>query len=283
MLAILLSLFYCSGIRAQIFTSVPYNFPDNPLSNSNGFTDQNSNNISLTSTWTAANGYGIWNTDGSNWFLFSNELQNESSGSIATLSPSGVVAEGGLGYLPVSGDHDVKVATNLLGQVRYVWPDESIANQRSQFVVKGFNGADIHINFTGIPQTANSRNVIYTPIDASSIIHSPVPTGGTIVTSASTSNFVAGTGEKWQDCFDIAMDVRYLYIVWETFTVSQDGRNTRQYQIWATAQNLSTGVIEYGPRRIDDLANPGTGRRPTVDCDRRNSHLNQTFDVAYII
>ncbi len=273
MLAILLMMFYWSGVKGQNFTSVPYNFPDKPLSNNNGY-----NGTTLMGMqWTAANGYGIWGVLGTsgNWVLMSNELQNENSTSASTTSPSGVVAEGSLGYEGIN--QDIKVAANLQGQVRYVWPDESTGHSREQFVVKGFNNVDIHINFAGIPTVVNSRNIIYTPINATPVV--PTSLGHNVPTIN-----LAGIGEiEWADFFDIAMDAKYLYIVWETYSINTD--QTKNYQIWATAQLLTSPyTIAFGPQRIDGGTdvNNGSARRPTVACDVRNSPSSPTFDVAFL-
>lgn len=270
-----------TGRGQTSFTPVPYNFPNSPLVNSTGFTDQNNINHDLLNLlWTASNGYGIWGVvsgpaggvASGRWCLLSNELQNESTLSASTISPSGAIAEGDLGY--IGHNKDIKVAANLQGQVRYVWPDESIRtghDLRDQFVVKGFDNPDIHINFSGIPQIANSRNVIYSPVTNYPII----PTGA----GNKVANF-----EFWLfDHFDIAMDAKYLYIVWVIYKANTDG--TLNYQIWATAQLLSSPyTIEYAPHRIDGGTDPnnGSARRPTVDCDRRNSPNSPAFDVAFI-
>lgn len=226
--------------------------------------------------------------DGS-WYLWSNRLGDFNPNSTPP-STEGAVAGGSLGFIPPQNDpdipRDIKVTCNLLGDVRYVWPDAIGGNPvppRGQFIIKGFSESSrggnppIDISFEGIPKAQNSRDVIkgagiqasYLPATTKiqNVYHPPYK---------SNSNQPEPFETDWRDIFDIACDGHFLYIVWEA---KRPGDNT--FDIYATVVTLSTGTVVTGYPKIIDQ-----GRRPTVACDVRNNSnsLNPqvTFDIAYI-
>jgi hypothetical protein len=76
------------------------------------------------------------------------------------LVPSGIVAKGEFyDNTPAPGGSmnrsQVKVAANLNGSVRYVWPNDAM----NGFVIEGFDQDQIDISFSNLP-SGNSRNVI---------------------------------------------------------------------------------------------------------------------------
>src|SRR6185312_6407016 len=79
----------------------------------------------------------------------------------------------------------------------------------------------------------------------------------------------------WRDYFDVAMDAKYLYIVWEEASAVPPGSPVTNYNIRLTAIDLETGLQATGfPKSVM------LGRRPTVACDVRLNPASPTCDVA---
>jgi hypothetical protein len=240
---------------------VPYNFSSKPMFNSTG-TSLGDVNKQISA---ASNGYGNWTVNANgNWFLLSNELNNEVF--TGNIIPSGIIATGALGD-PISNNFptEIKVAANLHGSVRYVYPDNSNNRARGQFIVQGFDPSDLNISFSGLP-TGNSKAVVRTsPINT----YPPVSVGQNSIFDATPTPISLNQAPElsWRDCYDIACDAKYLYFTWEWY----DGNGS--YHVFATAQDLGTGIPANGfPMQIDNVAGgPGKGRRPTISCDVRNN------------
>ncbi len=248
------------------FDPVQYNFQE-PTKYT---TAPNGSDISPTFSWMAGNGYGLWtcNTDDS-WALLTNDFENKHIS--GTQIPQGVVASGTLLSTTGTGTR-TKVATNLNGSCRYVTFQIQEVTNNPVFIVEGFNDqsfnssfndADkqIDISLSGIPKP--NRNLITKPIFRYPDVAINIPLDP-------SSEF------DWRDLFDIAMDAKYLYIVYETF-------QNNKYGIASIAIDLSSGqVVGRGGNSLGAEPFDPQYRRPTVACDTRVNPSLPTFEIGYI-
>ncbi|HET9136291.1 MAG TPA: hypothetical protein VFO76_06635, partial [Candidatus Kapabacteria bacterium] len=229
-----------------------------------------------TQTWNQASG----------WFLLGNMIGQPSLDydplddvNHPGCQPPGIVSGGQFqGAFP--SPYKPKAVANLVGSVRYVWP----SGTRTSFVVQGFNddrGPDaarqqINISLNGFPNPVLNRQIIKKSI----YLYPTVPTLGLITGTISTTgdHTVNNTEGDLRDVFDVACDAKYLYIVWTSVANLPAGVTQ---EIWATAIDLSSGNPVTGFPIVVSLPS-GSGRRPTVACDVRNSPGSPTFDVAYL-
>lgn len=249
------------------YVPVQYNFPDLPLKSSNplflGDNEYEGKNFSSM----AANGYGQWvagdvNDYLPNWMLLGNGNADPQTGNLPI--PSGVVAFGHFNNIPTK---EVKVATNLHGSVRYVGIDRS----NNKFIIEGFNDQmflgtnplekQISINIPLFSQPASRGAILNSAIFSYPDVLMPFP-----VVPISLDD------KNWHDHFDIAMDGRFLYIVWAT---PDPSNSSTKYRVVGIAIDLITDA------RTNFAF--GSGSRPTVACDPRNIPLNPTFEVAWIL
>jgi hypothetical protein len=286
-----------NAAKAQ-YVAVPYGFQTQPA----GVPDYDAfGNISLPMDYTclAANGYGQW-MYGNNGGAPEAILVGDSISAISTLSdfprPSGVVSES-----VFSNDQSqtyVRVATNLVGSTRYVWPDAGGIG----FVIRGINDSRGGTQGTQIDITYSANNGNLNPIANRQVI-SGSPFAPTTNVSNNVNNWhhqmsgyaqgvendEIGTKENnSQDNWDIAMDAKYLYIVWEHYDLSY---GSATYEIYVNAILLSDGSIAPNfPLFLHDRRNDpptttstnGRGRRPTVSCDVRNFPSAPTCDIVYL-
>jgi hypothetical protein len=223
------------------------------------------------------------------WALLSNLLAKPSEryddGDYANhpgCQPPGLISGGKLaGTYPTSANNsNVKVVANLNGSVRYVWV-EQISSGRQAFVVQGFNTAtgsvdathQINITLDGLPNATQSRQMIKNPINHY------LPGGGDVSTLDGSSNShqvtdeTAGGGSNYhQDEFDIAIDKKYLYIIWE----SGGG-------IYVKVLNLDNGSTGGdGSTAIAAFPVTTAGQHPTIACDVRRNPSSPEFAIAFI-
>jgi hypothetical protein len=267
---VIVTVFYASVNFAQTYTPVAYEFQDYPFENATTIDfDPNLQDVPREYTWMAANGYGQWvpivNGSSSYWSLLSNASFNQ-NGSVTPPIPHGTVAMGNFNNPPNNGQ--IKVAANLAGSVRYVWLDA----ERANFIIEGFNdqsfGAttqaekQIDISINGLPKAAVKRAVIKAGIFS----YPSIP-----VTSIVTTD----VDPEWINHFDIAMDKKFLYIVFTKYDPTEDPVLGTPLKIHIRAVDLITGVVHssYGDIR---------GFRPTIACDVRNAPENPTFNVGYL-
>jgi hypothetical protein len=283
MLALLLSVFVNVSGYGQSYTPIDYRFANpnhttskrDPDSNIYGIRNRNNTVLSNSFISAASNGYGTWtvNSDGY-WFLMSNEFDYGSSDSYdaARVVSMGAVTLG-------DGLKEIKVATNLKGSVRFVYPNQA----RDGFLIKALNDANvlgtpsIDISFTGIPKDVDSREAVK---NAGQTVTASTQVGNVFKTISNSGN---QADLYWQDISDVAMDEEFTYIVWQHYN-----NLSTKFEIWVTVVNNHTNLTVTGfPKPVTDPQNNETGRRPTIACNvRHNSGAtpfsNPTFDIAYI-
>ena len=208
----------------------------------------------------------------SGWFLLGNLIGKPSESFDGTSShpgcqPPGVVS-GGTFNDPFPATP--KVAANLNGRVRYVWVEPT---NRLTFKVEGLNDGvgqtpaerQIDISLGSLPNPPVNRQIV------KKIISNYPSAGGDVSTIDVFNNphkvATEPTGGFHQDEFDIAMDKKFLYIVWE----SVDGG------IYVTVIKLSDGSIATTTFQVS-----ASGTHPTIACDVRNSPTTPFFAVAFI-
>ncbi len=258
-----------SGLRAQ----VAYNFqlPDDitPVVSTDAGYDI------LTMDCLAANGYGQWTSSSSSQntnaspssFLLSNILNQGPPPGIEDWddAQAGVLAAKEFTYNGTDAypTEAIKCASNLKGNVRYVWLDNT--SGRDKFYVEGFDpgsaggSSGIDISYAHFPTDPS----FIKDLKAKLYVEGVIPSGHTLVTKTNEA--------LYPDMFDIAIDANYLYIVWEEWT-------SGTYNLYAAAVNL-TGAIT-----VTQLGLVGTSdaRRPTVAVDVRHSGSIADIDVAYL-
>jgi|GEM_PF-3530798 len=279
--------FSVGGLRAQTYTPVQYNFSISPQSVAGG---------SAVNAM-AANGYGLWLSGPYGSFSYAWMLE----GNGITNGPLAVATDDhGLTHCVQS----TKVATNLLGSVRYV----SINDVGNGFIVSGLNDGQL----TG-PTGSNqiSINIPYSsnPNILSDPSRAAVETGGEYVyPSVSTSvtgepqyspqlEPISSGGCNYTDLdWDVAMDGNYLYIVWYHNENSFIDNCWQGDEIFLTCVKLADGSVPAGfPIKLHtricagDNQGIGCGIQPTVACDVRNNtsaDVNGLFhpacEIAYI-
>ncbi len=288
MLALLAAfLISLSGARAQTYTPVPYNFGN--IFEVNDGTSQTPTDFSIDCM--AANNYGIWTSSymssasstPQGLLLLGNGLRG---GPASNMVSTGIVGTStftpGTSYPIVTGTSnltDIKVACNLKGQVRYVWPSAD----HNSFIVQGFDECSessitgINLQFKDFPYNADytgngflAENVIKA---SSTEAYPSVPAadmGGIYHPVVTMANEVDP-----RDWFDVAIDGENLYIVWEEYNA---GPGT--YNIWVRTEDLNTGAIT-DAIQITPVYGP-PGQRPTIAADVRIAGL-PNFDLAYIV
>ncbi len=245
----------------------------------------------------SSDGYGNWfGEESKTLFLLQGDSLIDPSTSASPNIPSGLIQSGDLNpesVGPIVGE--IKVTSNLVGNVRYVWPnsntDVSTGVARNTFVVRGFNAVDgpnnmlgqqVDISCDGIPNAASSRDIVKHPVT----MYTDIPTLAT--TTLGTRNmpveFAQNVGGPsvndldWHDTYDICCDAVHLYVVW-TYVLITAGTPMRM--ILVTAVNLSDNtpvpgfpkVVTFG---FDDF-------RPTISCDVRNSNPSiNSYMVAWV-
>ncbi|HET9136576.1 MAG TPA: hypothetical protein VFO76_08060, partial [Candidatus Kapabacteria bacterium] len=282
----------------------------------------------------AANGYGQWtagtgpgvnigqttNFNNPQWFLLSNMLCDGDITIPNKVRPKGIVASGSFLNPRPTKEHSItgvviKVCTNLQGRVRYVWPNwDTSTGKYEGFVIQGFNDSrwgavelsssqQIDIGLASMNETPvqnpETRKIVVKPIfnyvrvgAAEQFLKVPnmnlkigVPTGSP---DDPVYEF------DWRDVYDIAMDTKFLYIVWED--VTDDGNGIYSWNVKGVAIDLATGEVARWydggthPKPSNPTINePTSGKimlngmiRPTVACDVRNNPTDPTFDVAAI-
>ncbi len=259
-----IGVFIISRGYSQVLTPVPYNFPNQAGSHPLSFglvaktlpqSSQGLNN-KYNFVCSASNGYGQWVANqAGHWMLLGNSLSDPDLGQNI---PSGIIAEGnftgGDVYSPTTAPAEIKVATNLKGSVRYVWPMED----RTGFIVQGFDAGQIDISAATFP-LGNSRNII------SSTIHTyPVVLTNFQGTLTKILLPVVNALPDWRDLWDICMDEDHLYIVW----MGND------FKIYITVADMNDGI--HWPKK-----SPVAGQRPSIACNIRHSG-STTCDVATI-
>ncbi len=333
MVAILLSVFFSSGLHAQNFTytsnaeygkitvsSVPQ-LMQYKVADATRFTTTDPT-IDLTMDCLAANGYGQWtcssaigtlaepttdqwlfspnqstvnpsvptnwditstSTHLKGWFLLDNLLAKPSeqfvSGTRPGCQPPGIVSGGEFNTTYPTAP---KVVANLNGRVRYVWVEPTA---RLTFKLEGFNDAvgatvperqiDIQLNSASslLPNGISSNSPLNRQIIKQIIAN--YPTGGgditTIDVGGINSHMVAnetaiGGSGFHSDEFDIAIDQKFLYIVWNSGG-----------SIWAKAMFLSNGNTATTAFQVS-----ASGTRPTIACDVRNNPTNPQFTASFL-
>ncbi len=217
-------------------------------------------------------GSGTYNPNGkSGWLLLGNLIAKPSEKYVTSdathpgCQPPGVVSGGDFNN-PNFSVSQCQVAANLNGSVRYVVVDPgSGATARTDFFLSGLNDQrgisgdqEIDIKLDGLPNPAKQRQIVQ------QVIHSYIH--ATAYTNDGVNTHVVDNGEADpRDEFDIAMDKKFLYIVWNS-----------SGNIYATAILLSTGAAWQSAFLV------GTGTRPTVACDVRNNPTTPFFAIAYI-
>ncbi len=272
------------------YTAVPYGFQNNPAAVQ---IYDPAGDLPVDFTCIAANGYGQWMYGTDNGipaaYLVGDSLSNISTGS--SPRPNGIV-----GVSDFSNDqykYEVKVAANLVGSVRYVWPNDT----RSGFVIRGLNdsrgtqGTQINIALGGNLNPLPSRQIIsgspYSVTTVSNDVSNIYYYMGGWPPFTENEPIVQGVQEAdWRDQWDIAMDAKYLYLVWEHYDGNYNG-----YELFVNAILLSDGSIAPSfPKWLNNRQNAqydtsvsvGRGRRPTISCNVRNSPTVPTFEVAYL-
>lgn len=221
----------------------------------------------LTLETMAANGYGIWTNSTSEidlgWHLLANEQRNPVVSSPNSYNHPGIVASGA--FTSDQEQKEVKVATNLEGRTRYVYP----SGMRDMWVIEGINDQrastvperQISLVFENISTNVVNRQVVRGAIHQYASIHAQFPGG--------TDRLITTAHADYRDRFDISMDASFLYIVWEHEALG----GVRE--IYARAVKLSDGTLA-GNWHL------GSGQRPTVACNIRNNPANPTFYAAWI-
>lgn len=245
----------------QAYTPIQYKFQDKP----NQTSDLNSASLPSFPSM-ASNGYGLWVVDGraDRWLLLGNGIaQMDTTANLVV--PPGTIASGTLSPYNIG---EAKVAANLNGSVRFVWYDE--LNQ--EFVVQGFNDQSfdtsdtnqkqIDINISALPKPSLTRSVIKRDIFEYPRVSAP----GVLNTV---------TDSDWRNEFDIAIDRKYLYIVYRLYNASADTINGKPFSIVIKATELKTGTVTNTYSKLDAF-------RPTIACDVRNNPDAPTFDVGYL-
>jgi hypothetical protein len=219
-----------------------------------------------------------WNPNGSAaWLLLGNLIALPSEQFVTSdathpgCQPPGVVSGGTFNQIS-STDFPTtfcKVAANLNGSVRYVTVEPG--TNRWSFWIEGLNdergaSGDQQIH----NELNNSSTLLPNPPITRQIVRDPIHTYTAAQTFSVTNNGVDASEADYRDEFDIAMDKKWLYIVWWA-------TNSGVKEVWATAVQLSNGNVAFGfPIKI------GTGIRPTVACNVRSNPANPNFHVAYI-
>ncbi len=210
-----------TGVRAQTFAPVPYHFAAAPES-APVFPSGSSEIVGSM----AANGYGLWLSGYYGGYAYAWRL---AGCGLKGTTPSGTVAFGSDDQGITPAPQDTKVATNLLGSVRYV----CVNSTDDGFIISGIDDAQcgsksdqISINF---PYDQHN-NLLSTPSDANIV-------GGNsgkeyVYPGVSTAvgdewgqppppekelepvGDASGAGEHDPIDWDIAIDGHYLYIVW---------------------------------------------------------------------
>lgn len=300
MLALLLSVLVTGAAFSQSFTPPTYDLLRVPHKNIAGLNASSLGNREHF-VWATANGYGQWTaSDKGNWYLMSNRLGDfDPSGPPKTTN--GAVASGTLGFIDPSPEQDlprdIKVTSNLLGDVRYVWPDAvgdataiPAVPARGRFIIKGFSEAGrggippIDISYTGIPKGPFARDIIKSASAGVTDIQlyqsaTTVPANQAGYRTVYQTTVANQFETDWRDVFDVACDGYHIYIVWQF-----QNPITQGFEIYATVLKISDGSQVNGfPIKIAD------GRRPTIACDVRKNTVVTTqnpavinFDVAYI-
>ncbi|MEI8135498.1 MAG: hypothetical protein WCH46_10585, partial [bacterium] len=214
-----------------------------------------------------------WNLSSSShqkgWFLLSNLLAKPSEKYVSSSSshpgcqPPGIVSGG---EFNTTYPTTPKVVANLDGRARYVWGEPT---NRLTFKVEGFNDArgsdvndrQINITLDGLPNPPINRQIIQKPIFN-------YPSGGGDVTTKDAGNTdrqIDNSETDKRDEFDIAIDKKFLYIVWNSGG-----------SIYAKAINLTDGTTATTAFLV------ATGTRPTVACDVRANSNTPSFVVSWI-
>ncbi|HET9136388.1 MAG TPA: hypothetical protein VFO76_07120, partial [Candidatus Kapabacteria bacterium] len=306
----------------QVYTPVPYNF-QNPMFFSGGDVDGNADNHATNIISLAANGYGQWAvTDKGEWMLLGNHLV--SSDAVQTpVTPPGIVEMGSfvhLGPTLTKPDPNVKVVANLKGSVRYVGLKYNAATGKPMgFYIEGFDDSHaslisnrkININLADMYGTAStSRHIItslitsYPDADIDDIpnqifkMNIVTANSGTPNANSNPPNTDQGNPfhldpyfePDWRDFFDVAIDAKYLYIVWESI-IYHPAPNPNpngdspflEWYIQGVAVNLSDGLVAQSFTGVNSLIPSNNGAcRATVACDVRANPSLPTFDVAAI-
>ncbi len=267
MLALLLSLMFISSY-GQSYTPIDYHFQDAPFETKDKLQSEGIPSFDKKIISMAANGYGQWAVMGdggsSYWALLSNASYDENAVSNPNI-PSGVVQYGN--FSGIYGNN-VKVATNLNGSVRYVWFDE--VNQR--FIIEGFNDQSFLSSNVNEKQIDNSVLNIPKPELQRKVIRKPIFTYTPVNAFINVDSTNKGD-RNWRDHFDIAMDKKYLYIVWETVDLTT---TPKSFQINTVTINLTNDLLTYRKFIAQN------GYRPTIACNIRANPNLPTYDIAWI-
>ncbi|HET6400252.1 MAG TPA: hypothetical protein VFH95_02540 [Candidatus Kapabacteria bacterium] len=295
-----------TGLRAQTYTPVPYNFPAAPDSVVPSSYSDGPRPYNETVEAMAANGYGLWlsGTDAASgtpvWKLSGNGLGKEQTLNNPVM-PNGIIASGSdyHGDSGTCGASDTKVARNLLGSVRYV----TLNSTYDGFIVSGFNDARVggpvasHNISVAIPYNNGNDNLL-NDTSIRKVITGPEYVYPLVSTQVTGEPGYPVQMEPVNDerCpvpldWDIAMDGHYLYIVWYHFEYP-DSCWTGE-EIFLTCVNLSDGSVPLGyPVKLHtrNCGVPGGDgmTQPTVACDVRvntlpsNGIFYPTCEVAYI-
>jgi hypothetical protein len=242
------------------YTPIPYKFQDQPHQTSNLAYPALPSVPSM-----ASNGYGLWAVDGrsNKWLLLGNGIaQPDTTANLAV--PPGTVASG---VLDVITNGEAKVAANLNGSVRYVWYDP--VNQ--EFVVQGFNDQSFGNSDTNQRQIDISISTLPKPLQARSVIKRPIYEYPRVSAPGVIKTI---TDLDWRNEFDIAMDRKYLYLVYRLYNASADTVNGKPYSIVIKAIELTTSTVSTYARL--------NAFRPTIACDVRNNPEAPTFDVGHL-
>jgi hypothetical protein len=271
------------------FTPVTYNFQNQPAAVQ---IYDPAGNLPLEFPCLAANGYGQWmygsdpDNSSTNAYLVGDSLSNISVSSLPR--PNGIVDKAAFGVDDYH-QYTVKVAANLLGSVRYVWPNET----KTGFIVRGLNdsrgtqGTQINIAIDGNLNPFASRKIIiggaYHVTDVSNDVNNQHYYMGGWVPAVENEDLGTSYEANWMDQWDVAIDAKYLYIVWGHYDGNYGG-----YEVFLNAIQLSDGSVATGfpiplHNRVLSLSTAGRGRRPTVSCDVRNNPASPTCDIAYIM
>jgi hypothetical protein len=256
--------FGLSGPRAQTFTQVSYNFPSAP---DHATDDTVSCSTSLTMNCLAANGTGQWTSfpdgENGNWALLGNHLEDPASD---CSYHGGIVQTGMLANVIPANPDEMKVAANLMSSVRYVCPDPT----RDYFVMQGLDYADIGGSIDFSFKSGTNGMTLSDPT-STLLVKTPMITYSTTISTFCGGSYhpvVTSSIENPRDEFDIAIDLNYVYIVWE----ASDG-------IFATVINMLDGSVPMGfPVQL------GSGFRPTVAVNVRYGGVGNviSFDAAWI-